>query len=151
MVSASFLRPGIFCLPPIAENYGLEIVEAGGLNPLLRLLQSPDRDLIGTAVTCVYRLASKPTYSPIIEAGFLQPLVKLLSFKDHERIPSKTAQLLRNLAEIPENRREIVDAGAVQSIKELVLQVSVRIQIDMTKCIKYLSESGMHSLFNRLP
>ena len=152
MVIVSFPRPGISCSPPTTENYQLKIVKAGGLNPLLRLLRSPGRDSIDAAVSCVKILALEPTNrSPIIEAGFLEPVVKLLSFKDHEKIPSDAAKLLRNLAESPENRREIVNAGAVRSIKKLVLRVPVSIQIEMTQCIKYLSESGMHSPINLLP
>ena len=151
-MSAGFPRPGISCSPPTTENYQLEVVKANGLNPLLRLLQSPDRDSIYNAVSCVSNLALHPTNrSPIIEAGFLQPVVKLLSFKDLEDIPWCAALILCNLAASPENRRKIVNAGAVQSIQELVLQVPVRTQIEMTRCIKYLSKSGMHSPFNRLP
>ena len=149
MVSASFPRPGISCSRPTTDTYKLEIVKAGGLNPLLRLLQSPDRKLIDHAVLCVSNLAFQPTNrSPIIEAGFLQPVVKLLSFKHHENIPFNAARILRNLAASPENRRDIVNAGAVQLIRELVLQVSVRIQIQMTCCIENLSLSGMDLPFN---
>ena len=149
MVSASYPRPGISCSPPTTENYKLEIVKADGLNPLLRLLQSPDRDSIYNAVSCVSNLALHPTSrSPIIEAGFLQPLVELLSFKDHENTQSRAARVLRNLAESPENRRDIFNAGAVQSIKKLVLQVPVRIQIQMICCIENLSLCGMDSPFH---
>ena len=151
MVSASFPRPGIFCSPPTTENYRLEIVKTGGLNPLLRLLQSPDCNSVDNAVSCVINLALQPTNgSRIIEAGFLQPLLKLLSFQDHEKIPLRTARILHKLAESPENRRAIVNAGAVQLIKELVLQVPVGIQIPMTLCIANLSNSGMDPPFNRL-
>ena len=151
MVNVSFPRPGVFCSPPTTDYYELEIVKAGGLNPLLRLLQSSDRDSIDTAVLCVSNLAFQPTNrSPIIEAGFLQPVVKLLSFKHHENIPFNAARILRNLAASPENRRDIVNAGAVQLIKELVLQVPVGIQIPMTLCIANLSNSGMDPPFNRL-
>ena len=152
MASARFPRPGIFCSPPTTENYQLKIVKAGGLNPLLRLLRSPGRDSIDAAVSCVKILALEPTNrSPIIEAGFLQPLVKLLSFKDHEDIQFWAAKTLSNLSFSPETRRDIFNAGAVQSIKELGLQVPMRIQIPMTRCIENLSCSGMHSPFNRLP
>ena len=150
-MSAGFPRPGISCSPSTTDNYGLEIVKADGLNPLLRLLQSPGHDLIYNAASCVLNLTLQPTNrSLIIEAGFLQPVVKLLSFKDHENIQSRAAKGLRNLAASPENRWDIVNAGAVQSIKELVLQVPMSIQIQMTSCIEYLSYSGMHSSFDHL-
>ena len=124
-------------------------MKAGGLNPLLRLLQSPDLDSIDAAVRCVSQLTLRPMNdSPIIAAGFLQPTVKLLSFEDHENIQSHAARILRRLAARPENRRDIFNAGAVQSIEELVLQVPVRIQIEMTQCIENLSLSGMDPPFN---
>ena len=152
MVSASFPRPGIFCSPPSAGNYKLEIVKAGGLNPVLRLLRSPDHDPINIAVACVFNRTLQPTNrSLIIEAGFLEPLVNLLSFKGHENIPLRAAQILCNLAASPETRQDIINAGAVQSIKELVSLIPVRIQIPMTRCIQNLSKSGMHPPPNRLP
>ena len=133
-------------------SFKLEIVKAGGLNPLLRLLQSPHPDSIDAAVSLVLDLTDRATHrSLVIKAGFLQPLVKLLSFKGHENVHLCAAQILSKLAASPENRRDIFNAGAVQSIKELVLEVPVRIQIEMTRCIKYLSKSGMHSPFHRLP
>ena len=152
MVSASFAHPGMPCPRPTTENYQLEIVKANGLNPLLRLLQSPDRNVILTAVSCLVNLTVQPMNdSPIIEAGFLQPLVALLAFKDNEEMQLDAARALRNLAANPGmNRRAVVDAGVVQSIKELVLGVSVDIQFEMTACIRSLSQSGTHSPFNRL-
>ena len=130
----------------------MEIVKANGLNPLLRILQSPDHDAILTAVSCIVNLTLQPTNdSPIIEAGFLQPLVALLAFKDNEGTQLYAAGALSNLAASSVmNKRAVVDAGAVQSIKELILEVSVNIQLEMTACIRNLSHSGMHSLFNRL-
>ena len=129
----------------------MEIVKAGGLNPLLRLLQSPDHDSVYAAASCVSFLAAQHANgSPIIEAGFLQPLVNLMSLKDNERPQSRAARALRNLAGYPENGQEIVNAGAVQSVKELVLKSPVKVQINMTGCIRYLSRSGMDRPFDCL-
>ena len=126
-------------------------MKADGLNPLLRLLQSLDRNSIYNAIRCIFNLTFQPTNcSQIIEAGFLQPLVELLSFKDHENIQFYAAKSLCNLTASIENGRDIVNAGTVQSIEELVLQVPVRIQIYMTGCIERLSLSGMDPPFNRL-
>ena len=147
MVSACFPHPVLSCSRSTTENYQLEIVKANGLNPLLRLLQSPDHDSIYAAASCVFNLTIQPTNdSPIIEAGFLQPLVALLAFKDNEETQLRAAGALRNLAASPGmNRRAIINAGAVQSIKELVVEAPVGIQIEMTGCISNLSGSSMHS------
>ena len=151
-MSASFPRPGVSCSLPTTEKYRLEIVEANGLNSLLRLLQSQDPDAIFAAVSCVRNLATQPAHaSPIIKAGFLQPLVALLAFKDDERTQGDAAAALRGLAAgTRKNRRAIFNAGAVQFIKELVFEVPLSIQIQMTGCIRNLSCSGMHSPFNCL-
>ena len=152
MVSTSFPHPRISRSSPTTESYQLEIVEANGLNPLLRLLQSPDLNSIYTAASCILNLTRQPTnFSPIIEAGFLQPLVNLLALRDSEEVQLNAAKVLSNLAvSTKKNRRAIVNAGAVQSIKELVVEVPVSIQIPMTRCIRNLSCSGMHSPFDRL-
>ena len=52
---------------------------------------------------------------------------------------------LRNLtASTEKNQWAIVNAGAVQSIKELVMAMPVKIQTRMTACIERLSRNGMH-------
>ena len=151
MVSPSFSRPWISCSSPTAENYQLEIVKANGLNPLLRLLQSPDLNSILAAVSCVRNLTLRPVNdSLIVKAGFLQPLVNLLAFKNSEEVQLDAASTLKNLATGTEERKwAIVNAGAVQSIRELVLEMPVKIQIEMTLCIENLSRSGMYSPFGR--
>ena len=83
--------------------------------------------------------------SPIIESGFLQPLINLLSFKDNEEVQCHAISTLRNLAASNEkNKLAIVKAGAVQSIKELVLEVPINVQSEMTACIAVLALSGMY-------
>ena len=145
-------HPVISCSRPTADNRQLELIKANGLNPLLRLLQSPDPGSIFAAASCVWNLTDKPTNGPlVIKAGFLQPLVNLLAFKDNRTAQFYAAGALCRLATNAENsRRAIVDAGTVQSIKELVVEASVGIQIEMTGCIRNLSSSGMHSPFNCL-
>jgi vacuolar protein 8 len=50
---------------------------------------------------------------------------------------------LRNLAASSEkNKKAIVKAGAVQSIKELVLEVPINVQSEMTACVAVLALSG---------
>jgi vacuolar protein 8 len=71
----------------------------------------------------------------------------LLSFKDNEEVQCHAISTLRNLAASSEkNKTAIVKAGAVQSIKELVLEVPMNVQSEMTACVAVLALSGK-SLF----
>ncbi|KAI0005364.1 vacuolar protein 8 [Russula compacta] len=125
------------------EKYQLEIVKADGLHPLLRLLQSTYLPLILSSAACVRNVSIHPqNESPIIESGFLQPLINLLSFKDNEEVQCHAISTLRNLAASSEkNKLAIVKAGAVQSIKELVLDVPMNVQSEMTACVAVLALS----------
>jgi len=143
--SPNFPRPWISHSSPAAEKYQLEIVKADGLTPLLRLLQSTYLPLILSAAACARNVSIHPlNESPIIEAGFLQPLINLLAFKDNEEVQCHAISTLRNLAASSEkNKWAIVKAGAVQSIKELVLEVPMNVQSEMTACVAVLALSGM--------
>jgi vacuolar protein 8 len=125
------------------EKYQLEIVKADGLQSLLRLLQSTYLPLILSSAACVRNVSIHPqNESPIIESGFLQPLINLLSFKDNEEVQCHAISTLRNLAASSEkNKKAIVKAGAVQSIKELVLEVPINVQSEMTACVAVLALS----------
>jgi len=125
------------------EKYQLEIVKADGLQPLLRLLQSTYLPLILSSAACVRNVSIHPqNESPIIESGFLQPLINLLSFKDNEEVQCHAISTLRNLAASSEkNKLAIVKAGAVHSIKELVLDVPMNVQSEMTACVAVLALS----------
>ncbi|KAF8665167.1 hypothetical protein AX16_000631 [Volvariella volvacea WC 439] len=125
------------------EKYQLDIVKADGLIPLLRLLQSTYLPLILSSAACVRNVSIHPqNESPIIEAGFLRPLINLLSFKDNEEVQCHAISTLRNLAASSEkNKTAIVQAGAVQTIKELVLEVPIPVQSEMTACVAVLALS----------
>jgi vacuolar protein 8 len=125
------------------EKYQLEIVKADGLSSLLRLLQSTYLPLILSSAACVRNVSIHPqNESPIIESGFLQPLIGLLSFKDNEEVQCHAISTLRNLAASSEkNKTAIVKAGAVQQIKELVLEVPMNVQSEMTACVAVLALS----------
>jgi vacuolar protein 8 len=128
----------------IAEKYQLEIVKASGLTPLLRLLQSTYLPLILSAAACVRNVSIHPANeSPIIDAGFLQPLIHLLAFRENEEVQCHAISTLRNLAASSEkNKTAIVAAGAIRSIKELVLEVPLNVQSEMTACVAVLALSG---------
>ncbi|KAF7959621.1 hypothetical protein EAE96_001237 [Botrytis aclada] len=125
------------------EKYQLEIVRARGLAPLLRLLQSSYLPLILSAVACIRNISIHPlNESPIIDAGFLKPLVDLLGSTDNEEIQCHAISTLRNLAASSDRNKELVlQAGAVQKCKQLVLEVALSVQSEMTAAIAVLALS----------
>ncbi|PWN50315.1 putative VAC8-vacuolar membrane protein required for the cytoplasm-to-vacuole targeting [Violaceomyces palustris] len=125
------------------EKYQIEIVRSNGLPPLLRLLRSSFLPLILSAAACVRNVSIHPlNESPIIDAGFLHPLIDLLSHEDNEEIQCHAISTLRNLAASSErNKTAIVEAGAVERIKELVLNVPLSVQSEMTACAAVLALS----------
>ncbi|KAK1760709.1 armadillo-type protein [Echria macrotheca] len=125
------------------EKYQLEIVRANGLGPLLRLLQSSYLPLILSAVACIRNISIHPqNESPIIEAGFLKPLVDLLGSTDNEEIQCHAISTLRNLAASSDRNKSLVlEAGAVQKCKQLVLDVPQDVQSEMTAAIAVLALS----------
>lgn len=125
------------------EKYQLDIVRAKGLSPLLRLLQSSYLPLILSAVACIRNISIHPlNESPIIEAGFLKPLVDLLGSTDNEEIQCHAISTLRNLAASSDRNKELVlQAGAVQKCKDLVLRVPLTVQSEMTAAIAVLALS----------
>ena len=131
------------CKVVCAEKYQLEIVKADGLHTLLRLLQSTHLPLILSSTACVLNVSTHPqNESLIIKSGFLQPLINLLSFKDSEEVQRHAVSTLRNLvASSEENKLAVVKAGAVHSIRELVLDVPVNVQSEMTACVAVLALS----------
>jgi vacuolar protein 8 len=133
-----------------SAKYQLEIVKADGLTSLLRLLQSSYLPLILSSAACVRNVSiHAQNESPIIESGFLQPLINLLSFKDNEEVQCHAISTLRNLAASSQsNKTAIVKAGAVQSIKKLVLDVPFGVQSEMTACIAVLALSGQLFVFH---
>lgn len=125
------------------EKYQLDIVRSNGLQPLLRLLQSSYLPLILSAVACIRNISIHPANeSPIIEAGFLRPLVDLLGSTDNEEIQCHAISTLRNLAASSDrNKALVLEAGAVQKCKQLVLEVPVTVQSEMTAAIAVLALS----------
>jgi vacuolar protein 8 len=125
------------------EKYQLDIVRARGLAPLLRLLQSSYLPLILSAVACIRNISIHPlNESPIIDAGFLKPLVDLLGSTDNEEIQCHAISTLRNLAASSDrNKALVLEAGAVQKCKQLVLDVPLSVQSEMTAAIAVLALS----------
>ncbi|POR38318.1 Uncharacterized protein TPAR_01489 [Tolypocladium paradoxum] len=126
------------------ENYQLDIVRSNGLAELLHLLQFSDPSLIFSATACIHNISMHPlTKSPIIEAGFLQPLVDLLGSTDYEKIQYYTISTLRNLAASSDrNKALVLDAGLVQTCKQIVLDIPVTVQSEMATTIAILALSN---------
>ena len=125
------------------EKYQLEIVRAKGLPSLLQLLQSTYLPLILSAVACIRNISIHPlNESPIIEAGFLRLLVNLLGCAENEEIQCHAISTIRNLAASSDRNKQLVlDAGAVQMCKKLVLNVPLSVQSEMTAAIAVLALS----------
>ncbi|KAI9887276.1 MAG: Vacuolar protein 8 [Watsoniomyces obsoletus] len=125
------------------DKYQLDIVKAKGLPPLLRLLQLPYVPLTLSAVACIRNISIHPlNESPIIEAGFLKPLVDLLGTVDNEEIQCHAISTLRNLAASSDRNKQLVlEAGAVQKCKQLVLDVPLTVQSEMTAAMAVLALS----------
>jgi vacuolar protein 8 len=80
--------------------------------------------------------------SPIIDAGFLRPLVDLLGSTENEEIQCHAISTLRNLAASSDKNKQLVlDAGAVEECKRLVLKVPLSVQSEMTAAIAVLALS----------
>ncbi|WFD41432.1 Vacuolar protein 8 [Malassezia psittaci] len=125
------------------EKYQIEIVRSNGLHPLMRLLRSSFLPLILSAAACVRNVSIHPqNESPIIDAGFLHPLIDLLSHEENEELQCHAISTLRNLAASSErNKAAIIDAGAVERIKDLALHVPLSVQSEMTACTAVLALS----------
>ena len=66
-----------------------------------------------------------------------------VTFKDNEEVQCHAISTLRNLAASSEkNKGEIVKAGAVDSIQDLVLDAPINVQSEMTACVAVLALSG---------
>lgn len=121
------------------------------MKPLLRLLHSTYLPLILSAAACVRNVSIHPSNeSPIIDSGFLTPLIELLSFDENEEVQCHAISTLRNLAASSErNKGAIVEAHAVERIKDLVLSVPLAVQSEMTACVAVLALSGMSTTRDR--
>ncbi|WAQ90452.1 hypothetical protein PtA15_12A441 [Puccinia triticina] len=113
-----------------------QLINAGSIPILVLLLSS-------SAALCVRNLSITPqNKSPIIEANFLNPLIELLAYDKNEEIQSHAISTLRNLAASSEkNKAAIVEASAIELIKELVLSVPLSVQTETTACAAVLGIS----------
>lgn len=143
---SQLLPPPLPCSSSTAAECRLTIVNAGGLTPILHLFRSKHPPLVLSAAACAHNMSIDPTNaSPIIAAGFLEPLIQHLSFKDG-LVSHHAISTLRNLAaSSEENKWAIVEADAVQAIRELALNAPSDVQSEMMACVAILALSGKYS------
>lgn len=129
-------------------SYQLEIVRAGGLPHLVKLIQSNSMPLVLASVACIRNISIHPLNEGlIVDAGFLKPLVKLLDFKESEEIQCHAVSTLRNLAASSErNRKEFFESGAVEKCKELALDSPVSVQSEISACFAILALADVSKL-----
>ncbi|CCF59703.1 hypothetical protein KAFR_0H02940 [Kazachstania africana CBS 2517] len=122
-------------------SYQLEIVRAGGLPHLVKLIQSDSIPLILASVACIRNISIHPLNEGlIVDAGFLKPLVHLLDYKDSEEIQCHAVSTLRNLAASSEkNRKEFFESGAIEKCKELALNSPISVQSEISACFAILA------------
>ncbi|SCW02658.1 LAFE_0F11474g1_1 [Lachancea fermentati] len=122
-------------------GYQLEIVRAGGLPHLVKLIQSDSMPLVLASVACIRNISIHPLNEGlIVDAGFLKPLVKLLDYKNSEEIQCHAVSTLRNLAASSEkNRQEFFESGAVEKCKELALDSPISVQSEISACFAILA------------
>lgn len=129
-------------------SYQLEIVRAGGLPHIVKLIQSDSIPLILASVACIRNISIHPLNEGlIVDAGFLKPLVKLLDYKDSEEIQCHAVSTLRNLAASSEkNRKEFFESGAIEKCKELALTSPISVQSEISACFAILALADVSKL-----
>lgn len=129
-------------------SYQLEIVRAGGLPHLVKLIQTNSMPLVLASVACIRNISIHPLNEGlIVDAGFLKPLVKLLDYKESEEIQCHAVSTLRNLAASSErNRKEFFESGAVEKCKELALDSPVSVQSEISACFAILALADVSKL-----
>lgn len=122
-------------------GYQVEIVRGGGLPHLVQLLSCNHQPLVLAAVACIRNISIHPSNEAlIIEAGFLEPLVALLDYSESEEIQCHAVSTLRNLAASSvNNRTSLLASGAVEKCKELVLNVALSVQLEISACFAILA------------
>lgn len=123
------------------SGYQIEIVRAGGLPHLVQLLTSNHQPLVLAAVACIRNISiHRQNEALIIEAGFLKPLVNLLDYSDSEEIQCHAVSTIRNLAASTDKAiLGLLANTAVDKCKEIVLQVPLSVQLEISACFAILA------------
>jgi vacuolar protein 8 len=92
----------------------LKIVKLGGLDPLVRLIQSSNVEVQCNSVGCITNLAThEQNKKEIARSGALGPLIRLAKNTRDIRVLRNATGALLNMTHSEENRRELADCGAL--------------------------------------
>lgn len=99
----------------------LKIVRLGGLEPLMRQMQSSNVEVQCNAVGCITNLAThEENKSAIARSGALGPLTRLAKSTKDVRVQRNATGALLNMTHSEDNRRELVTAGAIPVLVSLL-------------------------------
>ncbi|PIA18957.1 ARM repeat-containing protein [Coemansia reversa NRRL 1564] len=104
------------------DQFQVQIVEKGGLDSLLPLLQSAYDPLVISASACLRNLSIHPdNEKPILDSGILTCLVSLITQSGNEEVQCHLISALRNLvANNNADNTPFVEAGLFENIKEVM-------------------------------
>ncbi|KAJ2478638.1 Vacuolar protein 8 [Coemansia sp. RSA 2320] len=104
------------------DEYQLQIIEAGGLDSLLPLLQTEFDPLVISASACLRNLSIHPDNErPILDSGILPCLVNLITGSGNEEVQCHVISALRNLvANNDADKTPFADAGLFDHIKSVL-------------------------------
>lgn len=104
------------------DEYQIQIVEMGGLTPLLPLLQSAYVPLVISAAACLRNLSIHPeNEQPILSAGILPCLINLITQSGNVEVQCHVISSLRNLvANNDADKTEFAKAGLFDHMKDVI-------------------------------
>ncbi|KAJ2450484.1 Vacuolar protein 8 [Coemansia sp. RSA 2336] len=105
------------------DQYQTQIVEKGGLDSLLPLLQSEYDPLVISASACLRNLSIHPSNEkPILESGILPCLVSLITQSGNEEVQCHVISALRNLVANNEaDKTPFANAGLFDHIRAVLV------------------------------
>lgn len=122
----------------------LKIVRLGGLEPLMRQMQSGNVEVQCNAVGCITNLAThEENKSAIARSGCLLPLTKLAKTTKDIRVQRNATGALLNMTHSEENRRELVDANAIPVLIALLRSSDTDVIYYCTTALSNLAVDGM--------
>ena len=99
----------------------LKIVRLGGLEPLIRQMNSSNVEVQCNAVGCITNLATHDeNKSAIARSGALIPLIRLARHTKDIRVQRNATGALLNMTHSEDNRRQLVEAGAITVLVSLL-------------------------------
>lgn len=99
----------------------LKIVRLGGLEPLMKHMQSSNVEVQCNAVGCITNLAThEENKAAIARSGALIPLIRLAKTTKDIRVQRNATGALLNMTHSEDNRKELADAGAIPVLASLL-------------------------------